>query len=197
MGVGWTGANSLCVCAALITISTRASLKKYHTYNLVLGLGERGDEWEFQRIGTEHEKMHVEREVHELRERLAQVDKWKARRDEIDRELAKVWVEGGEEMPAPSYVQVEKEEERAEGEEVAMGEKEVEKEAEEEKKEETAGQEEKEEGKPETVEQAETEADETQDEAEYQEAQEVVAQSEAETEVGEETTPGEGSTVVV
>ncbi|KAM7224567.1 peroxisomal long-chain fatty acid import protein 2 [Rhypophila decipiens] len=96
----------------LITISTRASLKKYHTYNLVLGMGERGDEWEFQRIGTQREKMHVERELQELHERLAQVEKWKARRDDIEKELAKVWVEGGEDLSPPPYVQAEAGEEK-------------------------------------------------------------------------------------
>ncbi|KAK0632025.1 ABC transporter transmembrane region 2-domain-containing protein [Immersiella caudata] len=85
----------------LITISTRASLKKYHTYNLVLGMGERGDEWELQRIGTEREKLQVERELQELRERLAQVEKWKSRHEEIEKELAKVWVEGGDDDLAP------------------------------------------------------------------------------------------------
>lgn len=70
-------------------------------------MGERGDEWEFQRIGTQREKMHVERELQELRERLAQVEKWKARREEIEKELAKVWVEGGEEMSPPPYVEAE------------------------------------------------------------------------------------------
>lgn len=91
----------------LITISTRASLKKYHMYNLVLGMGERGDEWELQRIGTESEKMHVERELHDLRERLAQVEKWKARREEIEKELNKVWVEGGENLAPPPYAEKE------------------------------------------------------------------------------------------
>ena len=86
---------------ALITMSTRASLKKYHTFNLVLGMGKNGDEWEYERIGTEREKMHVERELHELRERLAMVEGWKKRRKEIDDELAKVWVEGGEELEIP------------------------------------------------------------------------------------------------
>ena len=99
---------------ALITISTRASLKKYHTFNLVLGLGEHGDEWGFERIGTEREKMHVEREVQDLRERLSQVEKWKARRDEIEKQLAQVWVEGGDGLEAPSYV------ETAEGEDKEM-----------------------------------------------------------------------------
>ncbi|ROW07663.1 hypothetical protein VMCG_03369 [Cytospora schulzeri] len=88
----------------LITISTRASLKKYHTFNLVLGMGENGDEWEFERIGTEREKMHVERELQDLRERLARVGEWEARRDEIERELAQVWVEGGDSLqPPPAY----------------------------------------------------------------------------------------------
>lgn len=85
----------------LITISTRASLKKYHTYNLTLGLGEEGELWEFERIGTEKEKLGVERELQELRQRLAQVDEWKARREWIDQELCKVWATEGEIAPPP------------------------------------------------------------------------------------------------
>lgn len=89
----------------LITISTRASLKRYHTYTLTLGSGETGEEWEFQRIGTESEKLSVEKELHELRERLAKVEEWKKRRQEIENELNKVWVESGEELPPPAYSQ--------------------------------------------------------------------------------------------
>lgn len=89
--------------AALITISTRASLKKYHTFNLGLGLGEEGDEWQFERIGTEREKLQVERELQELRERLAQVEEWKRRKEEIDHELAQVWVDGGQALNPPPY----------------------------------------------------------------------------------------------
>ncbi|POR35789.1 Peroxisomal long-chain fatty acid import protein 2 [Tolypocladium paradoxum] len=89
----------------LITISTRASLKKYHTFNLMLGMGEQGDAWEFERIGTEREKMQVEKELQELRERLAQVDEWKKRRDEIEQELASVWTEKGETLDAPEYIE--------------------------------------------------------------------------------------------
>jgi ATP-binding cassette subfamily D (ALD) long-chain fatty acid import protein len=70
-------------------------------------MGEYGDEWAFDRIGTEREKMQVEKELQDLRERLSQVDKWKARRAEIESELAKVWVEGGEDLSAPSYVKEE------------------------------------------------------------------------------------------
>jgi ATP-binding cassette, subfamily D (ALD), peroxisomal long-chain fatty acid import protein len=108
---------------ALITISTRASLKRYHTFNLVLGMGENGDEWEFERIGTEHEKMQVERELHELRERLAQVEEWKIRREEIEQELAQVWTESGESLSPPPYA---KEDAQTGVESVEMGEYEAE-----------------------------------------------------------------------
>ncbi|KAJ5206739.1 ABC transporter integral membrane type 1 [Penicillium cf. griseofulvum] len=84
----------------LITISTRASLKKYHTYNLTLGLGAEGEVWEVERIGTEKEKLGVEKELQELRKRLDKVDEWKQRREEIDQELQKVWANGGE-VPPP------------------------------------------------------------------------------------------------
>ncbi|EDN08308.1 hypothetical protein HCAG_04818 [Histoplasma mississippiense (nom. inval.)] len=88
----------------LITISTRASLKKYHTFNLTLGMGQDGTEWEFDRIGTEKEKMGVEKEIQELRKRLDQVEGWKARKIEIDDELRRVWVRDGEaERALPPY----------------------------------------------------------------------------------------------
>ena len=87
----------------LITISTRASLKKYHTYNLTLGLGEEGEAWDLKKIGTEEEKMGVESELAGLRKRLEQVEDWKTRREEIEEELRKVMVEGGEEIAPPPY----------------------------------------------------------------------------------------------
>ncbi|MCJ1384744.1 hypothetical protein MMC17_007862 [Xylographa soralifera] len=80
----------------LITISTRASLKKYHTFNLTLGLGADGADWDVERIGTEEEKMGVERELQELRDRLGKVEQWKRRRSQIDEELSHAWVNGGE-----------------------------------------------------------------------------------------------------
>ncbi|KAK0117950.1 hypothetical protein ONS95_012262 [Cadophora gregata] len=89
----------------LITISTRASLKKYHTFNLTLGLGGDGSEWDWERIGTEKEKMGVERELHELRARLAKVKEWEERKLDIEEELAKVWVDGGEELRSPHHVE--------------------------------------------------------------------------------------------
>jgi ATP-binding cassette subfamily D (ALD) long-chain fatty acid import protein len=45
------------------------------------------------RVGTASEKDSVEKELQELRERLAQVDAWKLRRKEIEDELGEVWVE--------------------------------------------------------------------------------------------------------
>lgn len=71
----------------LITISTRASLKKYHTYNLVLGLGEEGYDWEWHKIGTESEKSIVDHEVKDLEEKLSHVSEWEKRLAEIDGQL--------------------------------------------------------------------------------------------------------------
>lgn len=70
-------------------------------------MGDNGDAWEFDRIGTEREKMQVEKEVQELRERLAEVDGLKKRRNEIEEELASVWTENKERLVAPSYLQEE------------------------------------------------------------------------------------------
>ncbi|KAJ8066551.1 hypothetical protein OCU04_005604 [Sclerotinia nivalis] len=90
----------------LITISTRASLKRYHTFNLTLGLGDEGTEWEYERIGTEREKMGVEKELQELRERMEMERMWEERRERIERELEEVWVEGGERLEGPEYSEV-------------------------------------------------------------------------------------------
>jgi len=95
----------------LLTISTRVSLKRYHDWNLDLGQGEEGEEWTFDRIGTEEEKEGVERELEGLRERLAKVEGWRRRREEIEVEFGKVWVSGAEdkggELPPPAYVEKE------------------------------------------------------------------------------------------
>lgn len=55
--------------------------------------------------------MHVEKELRELRERLTQVETWKARKEEIEKELAQVWVESGDSLAPPAYVAKEEEEE--------------------------------------------------------------------------------------
>ena len=72
----------------LITISTRISLKRYHTFNLNLGLGEEEFGWTFDRIGTKEEKSGVEKELQELRTRLSRVEEWKSRRKQIEVELS-------------------------------------------------------------------------------------------------------------
>jgi ATP-binding cassette subfamily D (ALD) long-chain fatty acid import protein len=103
----------------LITISTRASLRRYHSYCLTLGVepevgtpgqpsfvGE-GYSYTLQRIGTDMEKQSVERELAELRKRLGQVEEWKTRREEIENELRRVVVQGGEVLPPPVYVEKE------------------------------------------------------------------------------------------
>lgn len=83
-------------------------------------MGDNGDEWEFERIGTEREKMHVERELQDLMERLAKVKEWKRRRDEIEKELAQVWVDGGDSLDPPPYAE-EGREEDGEGQEGGEG----------------------------------------------------------------------------
>ena len=91
----------------LLTISTRISLKRYHTWNLDMGQGDDGTEWVFDRIGTMEEQEGVERELEGLRERLGMVEQWKERRREIEVELKKVWVDEGKALEAPMYVQQE------------------------------------------------------------------------------------------
>ena len=104
----------------LLTISTRASLKKYHSFVLELGTGEDGFGWVFERIGTERERVGVEREIRELKDRLEQVDGLRKRLGEIEGELGKVWVKGESngqedwevneiELTAPGYLAEERE----------------------------------------------------------------------------------------
>jgi ATP-binding cassette, subfamily D (ALD), peroxisomal long-chain fatty acid import protein len=77
-------------------------------------MGEAGEEWEFQQIGTAAEKSNVEKELADLRERLAKVDEWKQRRAEIEAELNKVWVAGGDELDEPEYMRARREKQREE-----------------------------------------------------------------------------------
>lgn len=99
----------------VLTQSTRASLKRFHTWHLALyapGEGpkraEHDDaeeveeiEYELERIGTEQEKLGVERELAELRAKLEKVPELRKRKEEIEKELGKVWVvENGDEESA-------------------------------------------------------------------------------------------------
>ncbi|KAF3082756.1 hypothetical protein TWF569_000717 [Orbilia oligospora] len=111
----------------LITISTRAQLKKYHTYQLRLGMGEYGAEWEFDRIGAERERMSIEKEIKELEERLAKVNDMEQRKQAIEAELKNVLIEGGdlgvveaESLPDEEGEEEESEEEQTQGPEVEV-----------------------------------------------------------------------------
>ncbi|KAI4116394.1 MAG: hypothetical protein LQ345_003180 [Seirophora villosa] len=114
----------------VVVISTRIGFKRYCDWNLTLGLeGDEGDDddkdeydseaeeeeeepllpaWSFDRIGTAEERVGVEREVQALREKLGRVEEWRRRREEIERELSRVWVAGEEqELPPPGYLKEE------------------------------------------------------------------------------------------
>jgi ATP-binding cassette, subfamily D (ALD), peroxisomal long-chain fatty acid import protein len=75
---------------ALVTISHRPTLLKYHQHQLRLGTGEDGYGWELHRLGSAQGRMTIEKEIAELEELMGQVDKWKSRREEIETALTKV-----------------------------------------------------------------------------------------------------------
>ena len=99
----------------LVTISSRVSLKRYHEWCLDLGEGGEGEGegegeqgWRFERVGTEGERGGVTREVERLRELVGKKGEWERRRGEVERELRRVFVEGGEgegELVRPGYVE--------------------------------------------------------------------------------------------
>lgn len=70
----------------LITISHRPSLTKYHTRLLTL-VGDGQGTWTETRIGTEEERMGIEREIAFLEERLKEVGGWESRLREVAGEL--------------------------------------------------------------------------------------------------------------
>lgn len=70
----------------LITISHRPSLFKYHEVLLRL-TGENGA-WETDFIGAETEQLSMEHEIEDLEKKMAEVEGWKSRIGEIQKELA-------------------------------------------------------------------------------------------------------------
>ncbi|EST04538.1 Peroxisomal fatty acyl CoA transporter, transmembrane domain protein [Kalmanozyma brasiliensis GHG001] len=70
----------------LITISHRPSLFKYHEVLLRL-TGENGA-WETDFIGAETEQLSMEHEIEDLEKKMAEVEGWKTRIGEIQKELA-------------------------------------------------------------------------------------------------------------
>lgn len=79
-------ANLVSSHKALITISHRPSLFKYHQYSLKLA-GHDG-EWEMSKIGGPDEHLSFQREINSLEEKLRDVDSWKVRLAELEKELA-------------------------------------------------------------------------------------------------------------
>jgi ATP-binding cassette, subfamily D (ALD), peroxisomal long-chain fatty acid import protein len=75
---------------ALVTISHRPTLLKYHQNQLRLGTGEDGYGWELQQLSSAQGRMTIEKEISELEELMTQVDGWKTRREEIETALTKV-----------------------------------------------------------------------------------------------------------
>ncbi|KAM6492727.1 ABC transporter transmembrane region 2 domain containing protein [Amanita muscaria] len=74
----------------LITISLRPSLAKYHRQLLTLQ-GEDGSAgWTLTRLGTEEERMGIDREIKVLEDRLAEVEGWEKRVKELERLLGVV-----------------------------------------------------------------------------------------------------------
>lgn len=71
---------------ALITISHRPSLIKYHQ-RLLRFTGEHGG-WEVSTIGTAEERTSFDKEAASLREKLRDVEGWRARLREIENQLA-------------------------------------------------------------------------------------------------------------
>jgi ATP-binding cassette subfamily D (ALD) long-chain fatty acid import protein len=70
---------------ALITISHRPSLFKHHMYLLTL-TGVDGA-WELKQIGEHDASLSFKKEIEVLEEKLAEVESWKKRLAEVDREL--------------------------------------------------------------------------------------------------------------
>ena len=70
----------------LITISLRPSLMKYHNQLLTLA-GEGTGKWSLSRLGTAEERLSVDREIHMLEEKLAEVQQWESRVAELEKLL--------------------------------------------------------------------------------------------------------------
>lgn len=71
----------------LITISHRLSLMKHHSAMLAIGLGDDGSEWKFEHTQTEKARLSVEKDIAQLREKIAQYPDLRKRREEILKQL--------------------------------------------------------------------------------------------------------------
>lgn len=71
---------------ALLTISHRPALFKYHQFLLRL-TGDHG-QWEMEQIGTQQQQQSLEKEMQSLEAKLQSVESLKTRLGEIDAELS-------------------------------------------------------------------------------------------------------------
>lgn len=71
-----------------ITLSHRPLLMKYHDYLLTIK-NDNGDatNWEFQDLTSEENLQSIDNEIKEIETKLAQVDEWETRKDDIERYL--------------------------------------------------------------------------------------------------------------
>jgi ATP-binding cassette subfamily D (ALD) long-chain fatty acid import protein len=60
---------------------------KYHTRLLTL-TGDGTGRWTLSRVGTEEERMGIDREIVTLKDKLAEVDKWERRVNELNELLS-------------------------------------------------------------------------------------------------------------
>jgi ATP-binding cassette subfamily D (ALD) long-chain fatty acid import protein len=63
------------------------SLMKYHTQLLTLS-GDGSGKWTLSRVGTAEERMSIGREISTLERKLAEVEEWERRVQELDTLLA-------------------------------------------------------------------------------------------------------------
>ncbi|KAG8769851.1 hypothetical protein FRC12_004689 [Ceratobasidium sp. 428] len=70
----------------LITISHRPSLNKYHKRLLTLW-GDSTGSWTYTQVGTEEERMELDREIEQLEGRLSEVAQWEKRLREVADDL--------------------------------------------------------------------------------------------------------------
>ncbi|KAF8734819.1 ABC transporter transmembrane region 2, partial [Rhizoctonia solani] len=70
----------------LITISHRPTLNKYHKWLLTLW-GDSTGSWTYARVGTDEERMELDREIERLEAQLSDVAQWERRLKEVANEL--------------------------------------------------------------------------------------------------------------
>ncbi|KAH7345579.1 putative peroxisomal half ABC transporter [Rhizoctonia solani] len=70
----------------LITISHRPTLNKYHKWLLTLS-GDSTGSWTYTRVGTEEERMELDREIERLEAQLSEVTQWERRLKEVANDL--------------------------------------------------------------------------------------------------------------